>query len=70
MANELKSEKSPYLKQHKDNPVEWLAWNKNSLLKIGSFLARLDNALDGFDHEAGHRNFRTLIKEVEKCRTI
>ena len=33
MANELKSEKSPYLKQHKDNPVEWLAWNKNSLLK-------------------------------------
>ena len=31
--------------------------NKNSLLKIGSFLARLDNALHGFDHEAGHRNF-------------
>ena len=33
MANELKFENSPYLKQHEDNPVEWLAWNKKSLLK-------------------------------------
>ena len=33
MANELKFEKSPYLKQHEDNPVEWVAWNKKSLLK-------------------------------------
>ena len=28
MTNKLKEEKSPYLKQHKDNPVNWLAWNK------------------------------------------
>ena len=33
MANELKFEKSPYLKQHENNPVEWLAWNKKSLQK-------------------------------------
>ena len=33
MANELKFEKSPYLKQHQDNPVNWLAWNKKNLQK-------------------------------------
>ncbi len=33
MENELKNEKSPYLQQHKNNPVEWLAWNKESLDK-------------------------------------
>ncbi len=33
MKNILKNEKSPYLKQHKDNPVSWLAWNKESLEK-------------------------------------
>ena len=29
--NKLKEEKSPYLKQHEDNPVHWFAWNKESL---------------------------------------
>ena len=33
MENQLDKEKSPYLKQHKDNPVKWLAWNKESLQK-------------------------------------
>ena len=33
MSNQLKNESSPYLKQHADNPVEWFAWNKNSLEK-------------------------------------
>ncbi len=33
LSNKLKSEKSPYLKQHENNPVNWLAWNKNSLKK-------------------------------------
>ena len=33
MANLLKNEKSPYLKQHEDNPVDWFAWNKETLLK-------------------------------------
>ena len=31
--------------------------NKNSLFNIGSFLARLNIALDGFDYEAAHREF-------------
>ena len=33
MENYLKSEKSPYLKQHKNNPVHWHAWNKKALEK-------------------------------------
>ena len=33
LSNKLKSEESPYLKQHENNPVNWLAWNKDSLKK-------------------------------------
>ena len=33
MENYLKSEKSPYLKQHENNPVHWHAWNKKALEK-------------------------------------
>ncbi len=33
MENQLKNEQSPYLKQHKDNPVNWLSWKKENLVK-------------------------------------
>ena len=33
MSNQLKKEKSPYLKQHENNPVDWYAWNKETLIK-------------------------------------
>ncbi|MBH00628.1 MAG: hypothetical protein CMI86_01320 [Candidatus Pelagibacter sp.] len=33
LSNQLKNEKSPYLKQHSNNPVNWFAWNKFSLEK-------------------------------------
>jgi len=33
MTNQLKDEKSPYLKQHENNPVDWLPWNKETLGK-------------------------------------
>ena len=33
MNNLLKNEKSPYLKQHENNPVHWFAWNKTTLEK-------------------------------------
>ena len=33
MTNQLKNEKSPYLKQHENNPVDWFAWNKKTLQK-------------------------------------
>jgi len=32
-ANELSKEQSPYLLQHKNNPVNWMAWNDNTLKK-------------------------------------
>ena len=31
MVNLLKNEKSPYLKQHENNPVNWMPWNKRTL---------------------------------------
>jgi len=31
--NLLKNEKSPYLKQHENNPVNWFSWNKKALEK-------------------------------------
>jgi len=31
LENLLKKEKSPYLKQHENNPVHWFAWNKKAL---------------------------------------
>ena len=33
MENQLKNEHSSYLKQHKDNPVHWIPWKKESLEK-------------------------------------
>jgi len=33
LSNLLKNEKSPYLKQHENNPVHWFPWNKKALEK-------------------------------------
>jgi len=33
LSNLLKNEKSPYLKQHENNPVHWFPWNKKVLEK-------------------------------------
>ena len=33
MSNLLKNEKSPYLKQHENNPVHWYPWNRKTLDK-------------------------------------
>ena len=33
MSNLLKNEKSPYLKQHENNPVHWYPWSKEALNK-------------------------------------
>tara|TARA_Y100000590_G_scaffold161701_1_gene185380 strand:+ start:162 stop:2108 length:1947 start_codon:yes stop_codon:yes gene_type:complete len=33
LSNLLKNEKSPYLKQHENNPVHWFPWNKEALKK-------------------------------------
>ena len=31
MANALANETSPYLLQHRDNPVDWLPWGEEAL---------------------------------------
>ena len=36
MPNKLAKESSPYLLQHKDNPVNWYSWNDESLQKAKS----------------------------------
>ena len=36
MPNNLSDESSPYLLQHKDNPVDWYSWNDESLAKAKS----------------------------------
>ncbi len=36
MPNKLNKEKSPYLKQHENNPVDWLPWSKETLIKAKS----------------------------------
>src|SRR3954470_13400006 len=33
MSNRLAAEKSPYLRQHADNPVAWLPWGEEALAK-------------------------------------
>jgi len=33
MANELKFSLSPYLKEHADNPVNWMEYSKKALEK-------------------------------------
>ena len=36
MPNKLKSEKSPYLLQHQDNPVDWYPWGDEAFQKAKS----------------------------------
>ncbi|HSH09128.1 MAG TPA: DUF255 domain-containing protein, partial [Oceanipulchritudo sp.] len=33
MPNQLQNEKSLYLRQHADNPVDWYPWGKEAFLK-------------------------------------
>ncbi len=36
MANKLENERSPYLQQHKDNPVDWWAWSEEAFAAAAS----------------------------------
>ena len=38
--NRLAGEKSPYLLQHRDNPVDWFPWEKRLLRKRGKKASR------------------------------
>ena len=36
MANRLADETSPYLLQHKDNPVDWYPWGEEALARASA----------------------------------
>ncbi len=64
MENFLKKEKSPYLKQHENNPVHWYAWNKATLdkakkLKKPIFLS-VGYASCHWCHVMAHESFENI----------
>ena len=68
MPNKLSKEKSPYLKQHENNPVDWLPWNKETLekakkLKKPIFLS-VGYASCHWCHVMAHESFED--KEIAK----
>ena len=65
MANRLKQEKSPYLMQHGENPVDWYPWCEEAFEKARS-------AKDGLTDEiicrySEEKNYEQLRKIYETC---
>ena len=56
--NKLEKETSPYLLEHKNNPVNWYAWNNEALEK----------AILEEEYEVAAR-LRDRIKQLEKKST-
>ena len=46
MPNRLGGETSPYLLQHKDNPVDWYPWGEEGLLSARSWVVATTVAVD------------------------
>ena len=44
--NRLANEKSPYLLQHKDNPVNWYPWGEEALNKAKEVIKKLNDGAD------------------------
>ena len=42
MKNNLSNDPSPYLQQHKNNPVNWQLWNKSTLKDAKTFIEHLN----------------------------
>ena len=61
MANELSEETSPYLLQHKDNPVHWLPWGEAALARAKSenrpILLSVGYAACHWCHVMAHESF-------------
>ena len=73
MNNLLKNEKSPYLKQHENNPVHWHPWNKEALQKASGnytmyYLAalRLQDEFGDYHREDHKRLTLLLQKKLDK----
>ena len=75
--NRLGSETSPYLLQHKDNPVHWHPWGDNALnearnqgkpilLSIGYAACQLGTRFIATDECAVHETYRAAILDAEE----
>ena len=76
MKNLLKLDPSPYLQQHKDNPVHWQTWTKENLnlakekneqkterFAIGE---KIDSVIISFDQKNNFINLSVKQKEVNE----
>jgi uncharacterized protein YyaL (SSP411 family) len=63
MTNDLAKETSPYLLQHKDNPVEWMAWGTDALARAKAedkpILLSVGYAACHWCHVMAHESFET-----------
>ena len=74
MSNLLKNEKSPYLKQHENNPVHWYPWDKEALnkakeLKKPIFLS-VGYASCHWCHVMAHESFENKDIATGVCQKI
>jgi len=73
MANALARETSPYLLQHRDNPVDWLPWGEEALrrgirAKVSSFTRGHINATTSLDD--GLVLIEASVPEAELARYV
>ena len=72
-SNRLKNEKSPYLLQHADNPVDWHPWGDEAFELLITGAKRVGNILDPNSRVAGakqqDRNYILLEELYTKPRT-
>ena len=64
MSNILKNEKSPYLQQHKDNPVDWFPWNKETLDKAKKEKKPIFLSTGGGNFSDIKRAFNVINKKI------
>ena len=64
MANRLANASSPYLKQHKDNPVDWFEWGEEAFRLAKSrnvpILLSIGYAACHWCHVMAHESFEDL----------
>ena len=64
MKNNLSNDPSPYLQQHKNNPVNWQLWNKSTLKDAKTFkkpiLLSIGYASCHWCHVMAHESFEDL----------
>ena len=79
MTNRLASEKSPYLKQHENNPVNWMPWNKGTLklakdknyYSISGIQPSRNHKFIAYGEDLnGRREYSIVVKDINKNKII